>query len=159
MTTIADQLRFAEDYGNVADCIVNDNPFEVYLVTITQNPRVRTDTRLTIADGYRSYAPNGFLNPHIRQVTAKEALQSGGRLNTKDYCLGPMVYPYNMNGITGGFDIINFDPNIKGQTTYIKLVGLDTPSTGLYCKKAFSLADNGTWYKIYLSNSGTTLPI
>src|ERR1700685_1863380 len=77
------------------------NQFQVFLTEVFNaggdrpghgGTRVRTDTRVCLLDGYNSMYPgDGYLNPTFRQVSQKEVALANGRLQDKDFCIGPLV--------------------------------------------------------------------
>ena len=82
--------------------------------------RVVSITRITVADGYRSYAANdGYLNPMIEEISGEAITISNGKLTSQSLRMGPLVFPYTVpltiNGvspISGGFDPKLLQPSI-----------------------------------------------
>ncbi len=131
MSTTA-ALRYAEDQCNVADCLLSNNPYQIYLTVVTTagaprpgvgGTRVRQpDVRITIGQGYLPYAPgDGFLNPSFVRQDGKQIVLSGGRLQDVTYLVGPIVYPFAVGSITGGYDTSNFQPTVDVGNTQVYL--------------------------------------
>lgn len=150
-------LRFAEDYANAVDALLQETPYHTFL-TIVNNSYVgieslgnttpsRTDLRITIADGYRSYLvqqgqDDGYLYPQIEQISGLQNFASEGVLTSNVLVLGPLVLPYTLiNGITGGTDPAQFQPSIgdpiNNVSYWIWLVG-----------PGINNSDNGNYYDI-----------
>jgi hypothetical protein len=65
-------------------------PYQCWLTTITKglinyndtpNQAVRTDTRITVSDGYAHWIlPDGYKNPQLSQVSGQQLVLSGGAL-------------------------------------------------------------------------------
>ena len=138
MTFDASQaLRYAMDFGLATTSIIGVSPYAVYLVNIengqisiddTAGSRSVTETRLLIADGYRSYAStaDGYLNPMLKQLDGQQLLISNGQLTANHLVLGPLVFPYNWNNFAGGVDATLFQPPIganNNSAIYIQIRG------------------------------------
>ena len=153
-------LRYAQDTGYAAAAILSNSPYKIYLIAIQPSGRTRTDTRLTVSDGYRNYAPSdGYLNPMCYHITQKEVILSGKQLTPKDYKFS-LVLPYSVGNLSGGLSTNIFDPGTAHEVIYIKIVGNDTPSTGIYCKiDHIEVDDDNISYDVYCKNTGAKLPI
>lgn len=166
-----DQLRYAEDQCNVADCLLSNNPYHVYLTVITTagsprpgvtGTRVRTDTRLTIGQGFLSFAPeDGYLNPAFVRRDGMQVVLSGGRLQDVEYLVGPIVYPFAVGSITGGFDTSNFQPTVDiGNTqVYIHIFGpgLDQVN-GSYFQIKEIQTETDIFYHLVITSTGKIVP-
>lgn len=108
-------LRYSFDFVSAYQSILGLAPFKIYLTKIVNdhiafndpdNTAVRTDTRLLIADGYRTYSgtSDGYLNPPLKQRYGQQIIISAGALTNNELVLGPLTLPYTMFGTSGGID-------------------------------------------------------
>jgi len=147
------------------------NPYQVSIVTITNTgvdifgnggTRSRTDFRLTIGpDGYSAdlNGPNqdGYVNPHVEQVSSKDIFLSGGLLTDKDYKIGPITYPYDTyeTGASAGLNWLFTNPAIQPNQNlqlFFKITGPAFPN-GAYFRRKWSLDDNNIVYWLFVENS------
>jgi hypothetical protein len=146
-TTIPYILRYAEDISNAVDCLVAHNMKKVFLVTImndaidfqdnTKN-KAAIQTRLIIADGYRSTAPgDGYLNPGVHQVKSNINVLSAGQLVDNTILVGPFCFPYERNNQWFGIDPIIFQPWLSNNNLQVYLLIFGE-----------GLAKNGDFFKI-----------
>jgi hypothetical protein len=129
-------FRYAMDFSLAVTNIVAVTPYQVYLINIvndqiditdTSANRVVTQTRILMADGYRSYAPfDGYLNPIVQQEDGSQLVLSNGQLTSNKIMVGPIVFPYTLNNFSGGTDIQLFQPSIGNNNNtqiYIQIRG------------------------------------
>lgn len=148
MNSVSDSLKFAEDFTNVVDCLLAQNRKQVNLVIITNdninyndptNQKTVIETRITIADHYRSYAPiDGYLNPRVEQYNSDIMVSANGQLTDNLLLIGSLVFPYEVNGFRGGIDPVMFQPassSVSSIQTYIQILGL-------------GLSPQGNWFQI-----------
>lgn len=159
-------LRYALDFGaGPVTSIVGITQYQVWLINVTNDPigfddasnqRSVTQTRLTVADGYRTYAVgDGYLNPRVRQVDGEQLLISNGQITAQKLMLGPFVFPYTVNGFSGGIDPVKFQPaigNTNSTEIYIQLRGpaLSPKSNFFEVKKIVLLGMNNIAYRLEL---------
>ena len=136
-------LKFSTDYTIAIPSILGVAEYPVYLVNITNGivshndvgaSRVRTDTRILVADGYRAYAAqDGYLNPVVKVIPKVEnqtIILAGASLTGLEVMLGPLVFPYSLplTGQSGGFDPSLFQPgnnsNNLNTQIYVHIFGL-----------------------------------
>jgi hypothetical protein len=144
MDFVANALKYAEDMTNVVDCLLAQNRKKVNLVNIISDQINYNDTttnktviitRIVIADGYRSYAPpDGYLNPRVELAKSVGILvSSNGQLTDNMFVVGSLVFPYTLNGFSGGLDPIVFQPASERASniqTYLQIFGLGLSPTG-----------------------------
>jgi len=155
--TVSDSLKYAEDMTNAVDCLLAQNRKQINYVAITNDAINYDDTninkttiisRLTIADGYRSYAPyDGYLNPGFEQISAENTVLSAGQLTDNLFLIGPFVFPYELNGVSGGVDPYLFQPSIGSNNNiqiYLQIFGLGlSPQGNFYKIKEIKLSGKG----------------
>jgi len=168
---VTNSFRLAEDYANLADCFTANNPYAVYLTTITtagasrpgvNGTRVRTDRRITIGSGFLSYAPgDGYLNPTFVREDGLQIVLSGGKLQDVRYLVGPLVYPYTVGTLSGGFDTSNFQPSVDVGNTQVYLhlfgPGLDQVHGNYFAIEEIQTQGN-VHYKVCITNTGKLVP-
>jgi hypothetical protein len=174
---VINAYRYAEDQTQVASCLMGNNPYQVNLVTITNasinynaptTGRTRTSIRLTVGalwGGYLSYAPgDGYLNPPIINTEDNNVVLAQQSITDMKWLLGPIVFPYTVNTVSGGTDANLFYPALASNTNtqiYIQLLGPGlNPNHGVYCKIKEVILDNGNdiWYKLLIQNAGVVVP-
>ena len=141
--------RLAEDKAQLASCLMGNNPYQANLITITNdqinfddpvNTRIRNNRRITVADGYLSFAPyDGYLNPYVKSAKADTLVLSANTLTDMEAILGPLVFPYIIGTISGGIDSNVFYPldgTNNNTQIYIQLIGPGLNTT------------NGNYFKI-----------
>lgn len=167
---VLNALRYAADQSlSVVDRYLGLNRSKVTLVLVENSgidvfgeggTKSRTDTRLSLGDGYVSTISfDGYINLNLEEVKSKDVFLSGGLLQDKDYVLGPIVFPYTYCQTSGGFDLGNFLPS-KEEDTDIQLYFYIENSTfpnGAYFKRLYTETDEGLTYKVYLRNVGFNL--
>lgn len=135
----SDALRVAADYGLLGRVLLGECPIAAYVVEMVNDqinfdtlPSITptiTKTRITVAEGYISFAPgDGYLNPPIKQLSAEQISLSGGVLTDNMVVLGPLTFPYTSIG-PGGTDPNIFQPSITNGQTYVLLQGPGFNST------------------------------
>jgi hypothetical protein len=141
----SDPLRLAADYSLLGRVMLGECPYAVYVVLITNDqinfntlPTVPTltPTRITVCEGYLSFAPgDGYLNPPIRQLSGEQLVLSGGALTDNLVSLGPLSFPY-VSGQGGGTSPALFQPPSAEQQVYVLLQGpaLNQTLAGNYFK-------------------------
>lgn len=178
-----DGLRAAADNGLQVVSQKSMNGYKIYLVNIiddqinfddTASARVRTDTRITVGQGFLSYAPgDGYLNPHIQYVTKGDFLSNfgngtmalgGGALTDMEIILGPLVFPYVSEYQAGGFDPALFQPGPTAAANtqiYVHILGLGlNQANGNYFKVqevALAGMDN-VYYYVRLTALSDVIP-
>ena len=167
---ITPNLRLAVDATTGALALIGLHPYQVWLVNITTTggvdpgdggTRTRTDTRITVFDGYNpNGAGDGYKYPFVRYVTGKEIALSNNRLNDKDFCIGPLMYPYDVGSFNQGTSSSIFDPVDGGdQQIYIHMFGTDLdPVNGAYCSTIYTIQDSAISYRVFIRNTGTIIP-
>jgi hypothetical protein len=141
-------LKYAEDNALAVPSILGIKAYPTYLITVynddigfgdSDSGKSVTAQRLTLADGYRSYAAgDGYLNPIIKQLDGSQVILSNGMLTSNTLVLGPLVFPYDMAGITGGIDATLFQPasgSANNKQIYIWIQGV-------------GLAPNGNFFEV-----------
>jgi hypothetical protein len=142
VTDASDPIRLANDYALLGRVMLGECPYAVWLYQITNdqisfadlpaNPTI-TKTRLTVCEGYLSFAPgDGYLNPPVSQLTGEQLVLSGGALTDNIVKLGPLVFPY-VSGQGGGINpqiFQNTSPN--NEQLYIQLTGPSLNANGNY---------------------------
>ena len=137
MTFDASQsFKYSEDFMLAFTSIIGRSPYEVFLITITNDQvdindtntnRVVTEQRILIADGYRSYAAgDGYLNPIVKQLDGQQLILSNGQLTSNHLMVGPIVFPYVWNNFSGGTDATLFQPPIGSNSNtqiYVQIRG------------------------------------
>lgn len=139
-------FRYAMDKGLAIPSMLGVSQYSVYITTVTNDQvdindvdsnRLVTSTRLLISDGYRSYAAgDGYLNPMIQQEMGEQLIISNGKLTANKLKLGPLVFPYTLNGLSSGIDPNLFQPAIGSNTNvsvYVQVKGLGlNPNTNFF---------------------------
>ena len=138
-------FRYAMDFSLAVTNIVSVTPYSVYLINIVNDQvglndvdtnRVVTETRILLADGYRSYAPgDGYLNPIVTQNFGEELILSNAQITANLILVGPIVYPYFWNNFHGGTDSQIFQPPSNGKVNtqiYIQIRGDSLSTDGNY---------------------------
>lgn len=163
-------LRYAADKSyELPDRYLGLHRDSISLVTITNTgvdvfgeggSKTRTDQRVTVGDGYVSTLSfDGYINPQLEQVSAKDIFLSGGLLTDKDYKLGPIVHAYTYCGTSGGMNYALFNPDYEDSNDiqlYFYVVNDSFPN-GTYMKRIWSVEDGGISFKVYIRNIGTNL--
>ena len=164
MANFVDATKEAMDQTIAAPARLGLRPYSVNVVSISfvggSRPGLGTKstatTRITIADGYT--ISDGYLNPHVKQVSSKDIFQSGNLLKDQDMVLGQLVRPYTSHdGYSRGTDIALFTPPMQTDPLeiYILITGPGLPTSGQYFKKIYDVADSSLSYKIFLRATGT----
>jgi hypothetical protein len=168
-------FRYSEDFTLAIPSILGVAPYQVWLVNIindqisfnqTNSLRVETRKRILVADGYRSYAPNdGYLNPMIEQLDNRTIVISNGQLDADTLLLGPIVFPYILNGFSGGIDPLStFQPPRSinsNQQIYIQILGNGLATTGNYFRVDTILLKESLFqlsYRVLLKSIGSNVP-
>ena len=144
------------DFTLAQTSVVGVTPYEVFLVEITNDQvsfdatdasRIVDETRILIADGYRSYAAlDGYLNPIVRQENGENLFLSAGQLTSDMIAVGPIVFPYFWNNFSGGTDAQIFQPpaNSTNIQVYIQIRGVAlSPSGNFFDVKQMQISDMG----------------
>ncbi len=177
----SDAFRYAMDNSGLVvasvQSIAQYHPWVVQVQTssISSNQvnsanRIVLLSRITVGSGYffpdgynPLYAPDdGYCYPMIHQEDNTPLTMENGELNATTVILGPLVYPYCFNNITGGFDPTIFQPRrIAGKTiqNFIQILGPGLSTTGnLFRVAEVRQADlSHLSYKLKLVSTGTGL--
>lgn len=175
---VVEAYRFAEDAAQVSSCLEANNPYQCNLVQVvndqisaiddTPGVAVRTSTRITVAamfgDGYLSYAPgDGYLNPYATDMRGNTPILSAQALGEMEWMLGPLVFPYTLNGTNGGTDPNIFFPLIGSNNNiqiYIQLLGPGfNPNNGVFFKAQEVVLGKGDniYYHIRMISTGEVI--
>lgn len=131
----------------------------------TDTSRLVTSTRLLIADGYRVYAgtSDGYLNPELHQEKGEQLIISNGKLTANRLILGPLAFPYSLNGLSSGIDPQLFQPAIGSNNNNISLyvqikgIGLN-PNTNFFTVEEIILDDMANLlYRVVLKSNNLTI--
>jgi len=139
-------------------------PNQVNLINITGAQRAvgdtsglgtRTVTRITVGGmfgGYLSYAAgDGYLNPPTINKYSKTSVLAAQLLTEMEWILGPITYPYSLNGFTGGTDSNLFFPISNSNVSiYVQILGPAlNPVNGMFFKVQgvmLGASDNISYY-------------
>ena len=142
-------FRYSADQMLAVPSVLGVAVYQVYSVIITNDQvdfgdtsvnRIVSKTRIVIADGYRSYAgtPDGYLNPLVKQPDGQTMVLANGQLSTNELLVGPLVFPYSLNGLTAGYDpLVTFQPPLVANSntqTYLQIQGIGLSSTSNFFK-------------------------
>lgn len=130
-------LRYALDFGaGPVGSILGIRQYQSWLITVqneqigfddSTSQRIVTQTRLLVADGYRSYSVgDGYLNLHVQQEDGQQLVISNGQITAQKLMLGPLVFPYFVNNFSGGYDPAIFQPALgtsNNKNIYIQIRG------------------------------------
>lgn len=177
MTFDASQaFKYSMDFVLAYTSIIGVTPYQVYVVQIkndqidindTDSARIVSSTRITVADGYRSYAaPDGYLNPILAQDKTKgeQLIISNGKLTANRLLLGPLVFSYTANNFSGGIDPQLFQPAIGSNnnlTVYVQIQGPGLSPTGNFFTIDEIAIDSmsGLSYQVILKSNNLTVSI
>ena len=149
-----DYVRYAADMALGIPAKINLRPYEITLKYITwtgERPGIGSQAVIET----RLYN-DGYVNPRFRQVSKEEVAMSGGHLRDQDVCIGPFVFPYEIEYASGGINPMIFSPTIGEM--YVNIEGPNFPEGGLQFKKIWDNTEGNVVYRVYLRNTATTLP-
>ncbi len=166
-------MRYAMDFMLAVPSVIGVSEYSIYLINVindqigfndTSINEVITETRLLVADGYRTYAAgDGYLNPCIKQETGQNLVLSNGQLTTNKLILGPLVFPYTCNNFSGGLDSMIFQPPVgtnSNQQIFIQIRGNALSPNGNYFDvEEINIADMGglSYYLVLKANLEVSL--
>lgn len=168
----AHALRAAMDEGLAIPSIMGVSEYQSYLIIITNdqinsddssNNKVVVTSRLTVADGYRCWAPrDGYLNPMLKQMAGEQITISNGQLTNNLLVLGPLVFPYEICCETRGTDPQRFQTvSYQSNNTqiYIQIKGLGlSPLGNFFQVKEIKIDDMGSLSYHVLLEATVTVP-
>lgn len=162
-------FRYSMDFMLAQTSVLAVTPNSVYIVEVTNDQigfndtsaaRITKETRVLIADGYRSYAAgDGYLNPIIEEPSGQSLVLSAGQLLNQTLQLGPIVFPYNWNNFAGGTDSNLFYPLVgsnKNVQIYVQIRGVGLAlNSNFYDVDHMKIADMGglSYYLMLNANS------
>ena len=162
-------LRYSMDQGLAIPSIMGVAPYSATVITVTNDTigfgdtdvsKVVSSKRLLIADGYRNYsALDGYLNPMLEQADGQNIVVSNAQITSNELMLGPLVFPYNLNGLSSGIDPTLFQPATgtnTNTTIYVQIQGIGLAPNGNYFRVTELVIDNmsGLSYSVKLTAIG-----
>jgi hypothetical protein len=168
-------LRYSKDQVLAIPSILGVSEYAIWLYQTVNAPVSFSDVgqgtpnapiRITVADGYRSYAAgDGYLNPMLEQEGTQTLVMVNGQLTAENLRLGPIVFPYTFLQFTGGIDPLLFQPprgNNKHITSYIQVLGTGLATSGNYFVCKSIILDSGMSnisYQVELVAAGANVKV
>jgi len=133
MNTPIDYIRFAADQALYTPSLINLRPYTIQLETHVWSGKRQGlgNEIITNIDTLNGSTVGGIgqCPPRLRQVTSKEVSVSNGQLRDRDLKIGPFIQTYAIDGASGGYDPLFFEPPVISPTElYISVSGPDYPS-------------------------------
>jgi hypothetical protein len=151
--TFVNRLRAKLDAARVKPALLGLRPF-----TITVWTRSWSGGRSglgSVTDGYQALTVGDGYAPHVRQLSQRDVIASGGLYSEQDLEV-TLTAAYDACSTSGGFEVSDFDPPRDGYFKQVLFIvtGPGMPTAGRLYQKKGQRVDSSYSYSLILTATG-----